>query len=116
MWTSSAIATASRGGYVRRVAGSMPPNGTLLHWDDVKDTHPWQVLLLGNGLSINVWPAFGYGALFDHVRGGGLRKSDLALFDGSPTFERVLVDLRTAIRVAHVLKVETTPFYERYYR
>jgi hypothetical protein len=94
----------------------MPPDGTLLHWDNVKDRHLWQVLLLGNGLSINVWPAFGYGALFDYVRGGGLKTSDLRLFDGSPNFERVLGDLSTAIRVAQVLRVDPAPFYERYYR
>jgi hypothetical protein len=98
------------------MTAAMPPDGTLLDWDDVKDRHPWQVLLLGNGLSINVWPAFGYGQLFDHVRGGGLTRSDLALFDGSPNFERVLGDLSTAIRVAHVVRVDTAPFYVRYYR
>lgn len=98
------------------MAPVMPPDGTLLDWQDVENRHKWEILLLGNGLSINVWPAFGYEQLFDHVRGGGLRKSDLALFDGSPNFERVLGDLRTAIRVAHVLKVDTAPFYARYYR
>ena len=42
---------------------AMPPDGTLLNWRDVRGAHRWEVLLLGNGLSINVHPAFGYGAL-----------------------------------------------------
>jgi Domain of unknown function (DUF4917) len=92
------------------------PDGSLRRWADIEDEHPWQLLLLGNGLSINVWPAFGYSALFDYVRRGDLRDSDLALFEGSPNFERVLGDLGTAIRVAEVLHVDTAVFYERYYR
>ena len=35
--------------------------------------------------------------LFDYAGGGGLTRSDLKLFDGTPNFERVLGDISTAI-------------------
>lgn len=95
---------------------SSPPNGTLSQWGEIQEQHRWAALLLGNGLSINVWPRFAYGALFDHARDGRLTRDDLALFDGNPNFERVLGDLNTAIRVAHVVGVDAAPFYERYRR
>jgi hypothetical protein len=91
-------------------------DGSLPSWEEVVDAEQWQVLLLGNGLSINVWPQFAYRTLFDHARGGGLTAEDLALFDGTPNFERVLADLNTAIRVSQVAGVDATPFYERYRR
>ncbi len=91
-------------------------DGRLASWAEVAGEHEWQVLLLGNGLSTNVWPAFAYGSLFDHVRGGGLTAADLALFDSTPNFERVLGDLNTAIRVAQVCGVDPAPFYDRYRR
>ena len=72
------------------------------------------VLLCGNGLSINVWPAFAYGSLFDHARSGGLTGEDLALFAGTENFERVLSDLNTAIRVNEALSLSADRVYERY--
>src|SRR4051794_15070011 len=93
-----------------------PPDGSLEDWEDIADEHDWDTLLLGNGLSINVWPEFAYGALFDHALGGGLTEDDLALFDSTPNFERVLADLNTAIRVSEASGVDPTPFYERYRR
>ncbi|HTZ87462.1 MAG TPA: DUF4917 family protein [Solirubrobacteraceae bacterium] len=72
------------------------------------------VLLLGNGLSINVWPQFDYGSLFDHAQQGGLTSVDLTLFDGDTNFETVLAGLNTAIRVNDTLGIETAPVYERY--
>lgn len=91
-----------------------PPNGSLLDWRDIEDEHDWQTLLLGNGLSINVWPRFGYESLFEHARNGGLTDQDCALFDNTTNFERAMADLNTAIRVGDVLGVDTRPFYERY--
>jgi hypothetical protein len=90
--------------------------GWLDRWEDVKPRYEWAALLLGNGLSINLWPNFAYDSLFEHARDGGLTAEDLALFDGTPNFERVLGDLNTAIRVAHVVGVDPAPFYERYRR
>jgi hypothetical protein len=92
--------------------GSGPPDGTLLDWGEVAGRHRWQTLLLGNGLSINVWPPFAYGSLYEHA--DGLTDTDRALFRGTPNFELVLADLLTAIRVNGVLGVEVEPLYERY--
>src|SRR4051812_1945246 len=91
-----------------------PPDGRLHHWEDIEDEQDWEVLLLGNGLSVNVWPKFKYGSLFDHARRGGLTAEDRALFDGSPNFERVLGDLNVAIRTADLVGVDTRLLYERY--
>jgi hypothetical protein len=91
-----------------------PPDGTLLHWEDVKDEEDWKVLLLGNGLSINAWERFGYERLLDEGATNYLTSEDVALFDGSPNFERVLADLNTAIRVGDVVGLPTDPLYERY--
>jgi hypothetical protein len=93
-----------------------PPDGSLPTWEDIADQCEWSALLLGNGLSINVWPSFAYGSLFDHASGGGLTAEDLALFDSTPNFERVLADLNTTIRVAQVTGVDPQPFYDRYRR
>jgi len=91
-------------------------DGTLLEWEDIVDEHNWQGLLLGNGLSINVWPAFDYESLFEHATGGGLTREDLGLFEGSPNFERVLGDINTAIRVSQAVGVDPEPFFVRYRR
>jgi hypothetical protein len=91
-------------------------DGSLLDWRDVEDEYEWDALLVGNGLSINVWAPFAYRALFDYAKGGGLTAEDLALFDGTPNFERVLADLNTTIRVCQVAGVDTATFYDRYRR
>lgn len=72
------------------------------------------VLLLGNGLSINVWQRFDYGSLFEHACLGGLGARDQALFADTPNFETVLADLNTAIRVNEALGIDPQPIYERY--
>lgn len=89
-----------------------PPDGTLFAWKEIADAYRWQTLLLGNGLSINVWPPFRYDALFNHAK--GLTEQDRALFQGTPNFEWVLGEIHTAMRVGGVLQVDTQPFYERY--
>jgi hypothetical protein len=91
-----------------------PPDGTLLDWGEVVDTHKWQTLLLGNGLSINVWPRFAYRRLYEYAEHGGLTETDRALFGGTPNFEVILGDLLTAIRVNGVVGIETQALYERY--
>jgi hypothetical protein len=95
---------------------SRPLDGSLRDWNDVAGEEDWQVLLVGNGLSINVWPPFAYGSLFDYGRGAGLAAADLALFGETTNFEHVLAELGTAIRVAEILGVDAAPFYERYQR
>jgi hypothetical protein len=92
------------------------PDGTLLDWRDIAGSHQWEVLLLGNGMSINVWEDFGYGQLYDHAKHGALSLKERHLFSSTPNFERVLGDLLTAIRVNETCKVETGPVLELYRR
>lgn len=73
-------------------------------------------MLLGNGLSINLWPAFAYGSLYDHAQNAGLTTGDLLLFDKTPNFERVLADLNTAIRVNKAVGIDTDAVLEPYRR
>jgi hypothetical protein len=91
------------------------PDGSLHDWDDIASMYAWDTLLLGNGLSINIWEPFKYRALYDHARAGGvLTAQDRALFESTPNFERVLGDLNTAIRVNECVGVDCGPLYERY--
>jgi Domain of unknown function (DUF4917) len=90
------------------------PDGRLRDWSDVADLHDWQVLLLGNGLSINIWKPFGYHRLLDEAAAGGLTPEDLALFASTSNFERILADVSTAIRVCGVAGVDSDPLYDRY--
>jgi hypothetical protein len=90
-------------------------DGSLVDWEEVADVEEWQGLLLGNGLSVNVWPNFVYDSLFDHAQdGGGLTVEDRALFQETPNFERVLADLDVAIRTCDVLGIDTSRLYARY--
>lgn len=89
------------------------PDGSLARWDELADRH-WQLLLLGNGLSINVWEPFGYRRLFDQAAGSQLAEEDRRLFADTTNFERVLSDLSTAIRVAEAVGVNASRFYARY--
>jgi uncharacterized protein DUF4917 len=88
-----------------------PPDGRLCAWDEIADRQRWEVLLLGNGLSVNVWDGFDYNRLVDHA---GLSPGDRAMFDGRVNFERVLADLSTAIGVNEVEGIDAEPLYERY--
>jgi hypothetical protein len=36
----------------------------LLDWADLKDDCGWETLVVGNGLSINIWSGFAYSNLF----------------------------------------------------
>jgi hypothetical protein len=90
-------------------------DGSLVSWEEIADAAEWQGLLLGNGLSVNVWPNFVYDSLFDHAQdGGGLTVEDRALFQGTPNFERVLADLNVAIRTCGVVGIDTSLLYARY--
>src|SRR5580704_15967920 len=89
-------------------------DGTLAAWPNLASRYAGAALLAGNGLSINVWPAFAYESLFDQARAGGLTKEDLALFGEIENFERVLGELATAIRVNETLRQPTQAIYERY--
>jgi hypothetical protein len=90
------------------------PDGTLIDWKDIATSHKWDTLLLGNGMSINIWEPFGYRKLYDRARLGGLSTPDRKLFSSTPNFERVLADLLTAIRVNDAVGLETKPLLDRY--
>lgn len=90
------------------------PDGTLFDWRDIATSHKWDTLLLGNGMSINIWEPFGYRKLYDRAKSGGLTVQDRKLFASTPNFERVLADLLTAIRVNHAVGLGTKPLLERY--
>ena len=86
------------------MTGTHPTDGSLPDWQEVEEKADWRALLLGNGLSINVWPKFEYGSLFEQAKLGdkhcNLDPHDLALFEQFETenFEIVLGNLDTAIR------------------
>ena len=90
------------------------PDGTLHAWNEIADRHQWQTLLLGNGLSINIWPPFAYRRLYERAEHDALTDEDRALFSATPNFELVLGDLLTAARVNAVLGIDTGPVYARY--
>jgi hypothetical protein len=90
------------------------PDGTLFDWREIATSYKWDTLLLGNGMSINIWEPFGYRKLYDHAKSGGLSPVDRKLFASTPNFERVLADLLTAIRVNDAVGLDAKPLLERY--
>jgi len=90
------------------------PDGTLVEWSDIVPRYRWDTLLLGNGMSINIWEPFGYRNLYDRAKHSGLSTEDRELFSSTPNFERVLADLLTAIRVNGAIGLDTGPLLERY--
>jgi uncharacterized protein DUF4917 len=97
------------------VLESRPIDGTLARWEEVTaERADWGALLLGNGLSRNVWDGFGYPSLFD--RADDLTAPDRDLFEALATrnFERVLGELASAIRMARALGQDPKPYLDRY--
>lgn len=90
------------------------PDGTLIDWREIAGKYEWDTLLLGNGMSINVWEPFGYHKLFDYAQSRGLTSTDQLLFKDTPNFERVLADLLTAIRVNAAIGLDTQVLLGRY--
>jgi hypothetical protein len=90
------------------------PDGTLLDWRDIAEGYEWDTLLLGNGMSINIWEPFKYRALYDHAKSGELSTADRKLFQETPNFERVLADLLTTSRVNEAIGIPTAPVLEHY--
>jgi Domain of unknown function (DUF4917) len=97
-----------------------PIDGSLPAWEDLEEAADWRALLLGNGLSINAWPKFDYGSLFEQAKLGDehcrLDPLDLALFEQFETenFELVLGNLDTAIRTTTTLGHDAGALMERY--
>jgi hypothetical protein len=102
------------------MAKSHPIDGSLPPWEDLEPEAEWRALLLGNGLSINVWGGFDYDSLFEQAkegsRHGGLHALDLTVFEEFATenFEVVLANLHTSIRTLGALGLDTDPMIERY--
>jgi hypothetical protein len=97
----------------------LAPDGSLLRWQDIEGEERWSALLLGNGLSINIWSPFHYQSLYAKARRlstGGLDADDRALFQaiGTQNFERVLGDLSSSIRVLDALGKDTADLLQRY--
>lgn len=81
-------------------------DGHLPSWQDVATVEPWRDLLVGNGFSSHLWPAFSYRSLYAQAsRAGILRSSDRELFAASFTenFERVLGSLAISIHALDTL-------------
>jgi Domain of unknown function (DUF4917) len=78
----------------------------LKNWDALSD-RGWPTLLLGNGVSINVWAEFGYSGLLEESH---LNKSALRLFADFDTvnFEAVLEALWHAERTLDALSRPST--------
>jgi hypothetical protein len=101
-------------------AASQPPlDGSLFDWGDIAADHDWCTLLIGNGLSINVWPRFDYRSLYGEATRLGdavLASADRALFESLDTvnFERVLGYLGTSMRVQTALREDVAPLLRRY--
>ncbi|MCW2984309.1 MAG: hypothetical protein JWR63_1879 [Conexibacter sp.] len=93
-------------------------NGELDPWSDFESAAHWQALLLGNGLSINVWKGFAYGSLFEEAKkhSGPLDTADLKVFEKFDTenFEVVLHSLRTAMLAAEAVGQPADAYLERY--
>jgi hypothetical protein len=90
----------------------------LEDWADLRSQEDWSGLLVGNGLSQNLWRRFGYTSLFEtasHGDGAQLSAADISLFDRMETrnFEVVLSALAISKSVSAALEQPLEPFSER---
>lgn len=93
-------------------------DGRLTAWEDVADEVIWDALLVGNGLSINIWPDFEYASLFKQAQASGhFTDDDEAVFEalGVESFEAVLHSLTDAIAIGEALG-EERPLERRRHR
>lgn len=92
-------------------------DGRLLDWAEVEARQRWSALLVGNGMSIDVWPAFAYRSLYEQARRAErLSAEDLALFAalGTRNFEVVLAHLSATRRIVAALQRQTAFVEARY--
>jgi hypothetical protein len=83
-----------------------PYDGTLLDWADIEGAEKWDALVLGNGMSINLWGDFKYRSLYETANESGfLSKKDRHLFKnlGISNFEEVLRKLSDAILIGEAI-------------
>ncbi|MGV1049549.1 MAG: DUF4917 family protein [Solirubrobacterales bacterium] len=73
-------------------------DGRLMDWANVEELADWDGLLLGNGMSINVWAGFDYSSLFEEA---DLGRKDSRSFKALETtnFEVVLESVDRAIKL-----------------
>lgn len=81
-----------RGSYYRRMASTTQLyDGRLAPWAEVKALAAWDALLLGNGMSINVWPGFEYESLYKEADLSDSDRETFRVFN-TRNFEAVLLD------------------------
>jgi len=90
----------------------------LSDWMQLAQEIDWSALLIGNGLSQNIWKKFGYTSLYEtatNAEKAPLVAEDIELFEKFHThnFEYVLSALATSLRVAEALGRETHYIMER---
>jgi hypothetical protein len=87
-------------------------DGRLMEWADVEGLASWDGLLLGNGMSINVWPGFDYNSLFEEA---DLSQEDSKSFEALETtnFEVVLESLDRATKLVEASRQEAEFLEER---
>lgn len=80
-------------------------DSTLVDWSTLSEGE-WPTLILGNGLSMNLWPGFGYRSLFSKAQ---LSDEARAIFDelGTTNFEHCLECLQHANLALRALKQST---------
>lgn len=73
-------------------------DGRLMSWPDVEGLAEWDGLLIGNGMSINLWRPFDYRSLYEEAQ---LSRKDIACFEalGTTNFEVVLGSLDDSIKL-----------------
>jgi hypothetical protein len=113
---SSLLGSASAKSDTDRNAGRRTMGDGLRDWEKLKDDSGWETLVVGNGLSINIWSKFAYSNLFDQAS-PNLNPSASQLFSDFKTknFETVLEALWHAERTLTALKhdaAEVTRLYE----
>lgn len=97
-----------------------PFDDSLAKWADLVEQQNWTGILVGNGASQAVWPAFGYTSLFtracsNHIA-HPLSEDDQAIFHALETnnFEEVLGAIGTTIRVLEASGKKSFEFKNRY--
>jgi hypothetical protein len=87
----------------------------LKEWADLKDDYPWETLVVGNGLSINIWRDFAYSRLFEQASLDCVARRLFSEFD-TENFEAVLEALWHAEKTLSALDQQTdvvTKLYEK---
>ena len=92
----------------------------LQDWNALRATTPFSGLLVGNGASMALWPAFSYDSLFEKAqttRNRPLGLSELSVFKAMDTcnFEQVLSALKTTIKVNAALTISSSSPRNRYF-